>query len=97
MEKQKCDECGSTSDVHESLFYYAHGRNCFDFQWSTCKIVLCEDCEQEHLYCHSCGALVDRDHYGICYSPDLQDLPDEYDGDAICPECYRKMQGQICH
>jgi len=82
----KCEECGSTNEVlPSSVWWTAWGRNAFDFNWEKNEgtIYLCEKCENENwVYCNSCGAPTDADHYGRAY------LPEDYDDDMMCPGCW---------
>ncbi len=85
-----CEECGTTENdvLYRYVWYTAWGRNSFDFNWSKNQgvMALCENCdEQGYITCCSCGAAVDSDHYGTGY------LPDEYDGETICPDCAKKL------
>jgi len=79
----KCAECESTNKVlPSSVWWTAWGRNAFDFNWEKNEgpIYLCEN--ENWAYCDSCGALINNDYYGMAY------LPEDYDGDTICPGCW---------
>jgi len=84
----KCDECDSTTNIIDSkVWWTAWGRNCFDFNWAKNKgsKKLCTDCEDREWLVCTCGALIDRDHFGQGY------LPEDYQGDDLCPECAEKI------
>lgn len=91
-----CTECGTSDEHdeirHESPIWTAFGRNCFDFNWrkSEQEIALCMSCmDRDWNMCADCGAIVDRELYGTGY------LPDDYDGDYMCPECAKKSGHEI--
>jgi hypothetical protein len=88
--RRKCSEC---EEVKPDTYGYspqwvAGGRNCFHLEWSkqTTPIYLCERCvdDGEWRVCDGCGALVEADYLGAGY------LPDDFDGDPLCPECAAK-------
>jgi len=93
QETIKCQYCGSTEEILPvTPIWSPWGRNAFDFHW--CKYddveYLCEACEGEkYCLCSECGAAVDAYHYGTGY------LPDDYDGDYLCPECAEKKGFEI--
>jgi len=87
-DRKKCQDCGSTEDVLPiTPIWTAWGKNSFDFNWCKNKIVeyLCVECEgDKYNICSGCGAGVEALYYGHGY------LPDDYDGDFLCPECAEK-------
>ena len=93
IEALKCDVCGSADEVRSSkVWWSAWGRSCADFNWAKHpgEKKLCDDCEQEEWRgCNTCGALIEEEHYGGGY------LPEDYDGDYICPECAQKAGFEI--
>ena len=84
----KCDECGGDIEVLESpVQWTAWGRAVGHFAWQKVEdsLFLCEECEANNwMFCSKCSALIESYHYGTGY------LPEDYEGDYLCPECAEK-------
>jgi hypothetical protein len=87
----KCMECGTTKKADEvrrnCITWTAWGRNSFDFNWSRnrTRVDLCGNCENgKWIMCSNCFALIDSYDYGRGY------LPEDHDGESICPGCAKK-------
>lgn len=83
-----CDECLETIEVLESPVQWLAWGKCFGhmaWQKIECPLYLCEECEADKWeHCFECDALIETYWYGHGY------LPNDYEGDILCPECAEK-------
>ena len=87
-DEPKCIECGSTIEVLESPVQWRAWGRCFGhmaWQRIECPLYLCEECEADNWEHCECGALIESYWYRHGY------LPEDYDGDTLCPECAEKQ------
>ncbi len=94
--RKRCSECDELkADVLPvGPRWDAGGRNCFQLEWHkdvsprfTCEA--CEDEGEEYRTCDGCGAKVCAFNWGAGY------LPDDYDGEPLCPDCGAKHFGPL--
>ena len=87
MENNTCEECMGTIEVLESpVQWRAWGKCVGHMAWQKIEspLYLCEECEADKWEHCECGALIETYWYGHGY------LPDDYEGDTLCPECAEK-------